>query len=619
MSKAPHHFTVGYQRLALLACLALYSTGCSKPAEEAGGGFAGYVGSGTCQECHPHQYALWANSSHARAERQILDTDQHAFSPPRLIEHASQQSQVHISNGVMYVSTMGRMTNQQPFPVERVIGYSPLQQFLSSAPGGRWQVHELAYASSENKWFDIYGNEDRRAGEYGHWTGRGMNWNAQCAFCHNTRVHKNYDPATDTYKTALAEQAVGCESCHGPLRNHNEWRQKHRGNNMAEPNPPRLSRSLSMEMCGTCHARRTELTGNFPPGDSFFDHFSLEILGETSRWHADGQVNDEVYEYASFMGTRMHQAGVTCRDCHRADSGTGDTLCMRCHSGGNPKFPTAPTISPSTHTFHKPGQPGSACVDCHMPTSVFMQCDARHDHSYPIPDPLLTKELGIPNACTQCHTNQPVQWTISYVDKWYGKRMDRYHRERTRVVAAGLRGDPYAIEGLLSLLQNAKEPPYWRAVAASLLGRVSPNQPIKSGLIRALNDSHPLPREKAAKALEPSLQIQDFEVISALTRKLDDESRSVRIAAAWVLRGSIDPNSRAGRELLEYLRQSADQPSGQFRLAVYYFARRNLTMAIEHLDKAIAWDPFSPVFPEVRSQMLEISESAKNGGSESSN
>ena len=37
------------------------------------------------------------------------------------------------------------------------------------------------------------------------------------------------------------------------------------------------------------------------------------------RWYPDGQIKDEDYEFASFLGSKMYQAGVTCLDCHPRD------------------------------------------------------------------------------------------------------------------------------------------------------------------------------------------------------------------------------------------------------------------------------------------------------------
>ena len=195
---------------------------------EGGKAFAGYVGPESCRPCHQTQYDLWYHSGHGFAQRPIQPgVDRTAFESARKFEHASQTSQVRIQDGQYQIVTLGFRSNVEPYQIERAIGYEPLRQFLTPAPGGRWQVHEAAYDPKSNQWFNIYGNEDRQPGEYGHWTGRGMNWNSRCASCHNTRLLKNYDEATDSYHTTMAEMGVGCEACHGPLQGHVDWRRAH--------------------------------------------------------------------------------------------------------------------------------------------------------------------------------------------------------------------------------------------------------------------------------------------------------------------------------------------------------------------------------------------------------
>jgi hypothetical protein len=44
-----------------------------------------------------------------------------------------------------------------------------------------------------------------------------MNWNSMCAHCHMTGYQKNYDAATDAYKSTWVEHGVGCIQCHGPI------------------------------------------------------------------------------------------------------------------------------------------------------------------------------------------------------------------------------------------------------------------------------------------------------------------------------------------------------------------------------------------------------------------
>jgi hypothetical protein len=199
------------------------------------------------------------------------------------------------------------------------------------------------------------------------------------------------------------------------------------------------------------------LTGEFKPGDSFFDHFSLEILDESGRWYPDGQVKDEDYEFASFLGSRMMQSGVQCRDCHRAHSGEGNALCLRCRQGKDPGFTNAPAINPAEHGHHKLNGKGGECTGCHMPVTVYMQRHPRHDHSFTIPDPLLTKELGIPNACNRCHADKSVDWAVKYAEQWYGAKMDRHTRERAQWIGAALRGEESAKAKLTGMLSGGTE------------------------------------------------------------------------------------------------------------------------------------------------------------------
>jgi tetratricopeptide (TPR) repeat protein len=496
--------------------------------------------------------------------------------------------------------TLGFQSNIAPYKVERVIGQSPLRQFLTPAGGGRWQVHEVAYDPKAKDWFDVYGDEDRRSGEWGHWTGRGMNWNSRCAYCHNTGFHKGYDEDADSYHTTMAESAVGCEACHGPLSAHNEWRKEHPGTSQADPTLHSLSRSQTMDVCGSCHSRRDELTEEFRPGESFYDHFSLEILDEAERWFPDGQIKDEDYEFESFLSSRMYESGVHCRDCHRSDSGKGNDLCMRCHQGNFPGFTNAPVINPSEHGHHKLTDRGGECIGCHMPVTVYMQRHPRHDHGFTVPDPLLTKELGIPNACNRCHSDKTTDWSIGYAEKWYGSKMDRPSRGRTRAIAAALQGDPSAKQALLAVLLSGSRresrirpaSPYWRAVAANFLYRWASEAEVRAALLKGLTDPEPLVREKAVLALEG--QTTDQNMMTALRPMLADSVRSVRIASAWVIRSTLDPSCRAAHELEQALDLEADQPRGQYRKAMFLIARGESAEALAHLQKATNWDQFSP-------------------------
>ena len=100
-------------------------------------------------------------------------------------------------------------------------------------------------------------------------------------------------------------------------------------------------------------------------------------LLDEGMYHADGQIQDEVYVYRFFMQSKMQHKGVTCSDCHEPHSlklrQEGNGVCLQCHVAN--KFDT------KKHHFHQADSKGALCADCHMPAENYMVVDPRHDHS----------------------------------------------------------------------------------------------------------------------------------------------------------------------------------------------------------------------------------------------
>ena len=558
--------------------------------------FPRYAGSESCRECHPAEWEQWRTSNHGLAERPVSPAlDKLAFDPPRTFQHGTQSTEVVFAAGHFGIRTLGFGSVISNYPVDRVIGNHPLRQFLTPIGGGRWQTHEATYDPITNKWFNVYGSEDRVPGEWGNWTGRGMNWNAMCAYCHNTRLRKNYDPATDTYHTTMAEQTVGCEACHGPMKDHGEWRRKFPDKDKYPKDPTIVKFSVAQVRgtCGACHSRRHDLTGDFHPGESYFDHYSLTMVDETDTYYPDGQVRDEDYAFASFISSYMRQANIRCIDCHQPHTAKrllpGNDLCMRCHNGG---LTNAPIIDPVKHSFHSATNSGFLCTGCHMPQTTYMQVHHRHDHGFTIPDPLLTKQFGIPNACNRCHTDKTTEWSLEFCEKWYGKKMDRHYRARSQWLARAKQGDDAVRTNITWMIRNETNY-FWQAAAANFTGRWLDDGEVRSALLGALKSEHPLVREKATRALEPLAAARRPDITAALAPLLDDPLRSVRHAAAWALRSTVDLQSRAGEDLLHALTFNADQPAGQLQLGAFCVAREDWPRALEHFRAAVNWDPNS--------------------------
>ena len=557
--------------------------------------FAQYAGSQSCRECHPDQFAKWQQSHHGLAERKPdARIDDAAFVPAHTFTHGSQSTTVSKQNGDYILTTLGFGNKVAPYKVERVIGHDPLRQFLVDGGGGRLQAMEACFDPRQGDWFDVYDNEDRKPGEWGHWTGRGMVWNQMCATCHNTRLRKNYDAAADSYHTTMAEMSVSCESCHGPMKAHNEWQKTNRGVK-GDPTLTKWTRDQHTENCAGCHARRGEITGDFVPGESFWDHYHLTTTDQGDTYFPDGQIRDENYEFSSFLSSRMHNAGVRCMDCHDMHSMKtilpGNQLCMRCHTQGG--FPNAPVILPEAHSFHQTTSTGNQCVNCHMPQTVYMQRHPRHDHGFTIPDPLLTKQFNVPNACNKCHTDKTTDWALEATQKWWGDKMNRKTRTRATLIAKARQGDDEARDGLVELL-GSDEIPHWKASATLLLDRWIDQTAVQTAVSAQLQHAHPLVRTSAIRTLEPLLQ--NGSIRSSIEPLLDDPVRGVRVSAAWALRDSLHLDSAAGKDLRHMLDLNADQPAGQMQLAQFEFSRRNTSVAIKHMETAIRWDPNSPPF-----------------------
>ena len=168
-------------------------------------------------------------------------------------------------------------------------------------------------------------------------------------------------------------------------------------------------------VCARCHARRTQIGQDDDPSAPLGQSHLLALL-DAPLYHADGQILDEVFEYGSFLQSRMHERGVTCADCHDPHSGhlraEGNALCAQCHQPSH--------YDTQSHHHHTVGSDTPRCVQCHMLARNYMVVHRRHDHSFRVPRPDLSVALGTPDTCTDCHRDHGAQWSANVVAKWLG-------------------------------------------------------------------------------------------------------------------------------------------------------------------------------------------------------
>lgn len=555
----------------------------------------------SCQECHEEIFQAWAATDHALANRVVTPgITQAAFASHPTIADGGARFDLAWQDGqprMMERREDGTKVEYQP---TFILGHKPLWQPLVPGPGNRWQPTDMAYDVKRHEWFNIFGQENRRPGEWGHWTGRGMSWNSMCAQCHMTGYRKNYNPTTDSYSSRWVEHGIGCIQCHGAMPADHKYLAKGstRPPDTPKPAPFFGRRERMMQTCAPCHARNEPLTDTFQPGDNYFDHYRVVLPTDPALYYPDGQQRDEVFNWTSFLTSRMGgHGGVTCLDCH--DPHTTKTilpidnnqLCLQCHAAPGrvqPNGTRAVPIDPLAHSHHKEGSTGNSCVACHMPTTAYMQRAPRHDHGWLIPDPLLNQELGIPDACSRCHTDQTVAWNTAATEQWYGPRMETRQRRRTRAVAAIQTSRAGAIDGLLALWPQ-EDIPAWRAAFLELLAPHADDPRVTALAREALGSTDPLVRSQAVRLLGRLPEQK-----SALRPLLDDPVRLVRLDAAWALSADLAADSPARRELDAQLQLGLDQPGGRLLLGQDLANRGRFDEAVAQMRQAVEWDPHSP-------------------------
>ena len=577
---------VSARLVSVLALLVLGPMGCF--GDRSGSSVpqvASYVGSGACEKCHEQAVARFAGSDHDLAMQPANEHTVLGNFDDATFEQGDVRTRFFRRGSEFWVETAGPAGDIDSFRVAYTFGYDPLQQYLIEFPAGRYQCLTVVWDVKEKRWYSLYPDSPPRPGEWLHWTGTAANWNGMCAECHSTRLEKNYDLDTRSYATTWTEIDVSCEACHGPASLHVDWarriyttgrRPSGLGDDAAQgllvSAPASRSQNGQLTMCGPCHARRALLTDLVPgEGADPLDVFVPALL-EEGLYFADGQIQDEVYVYSSFLQSLMYRRGVRCSDCHDPHStklrAEGNALCLRCHDPLKFDQPS--------HHHHKMELDGrqsdaSLCVRCHMPERTYMGIDLRADHSLRVPRPDLSIELGTPNACAQtdCHSDRTPEWLDAEFRKRHPAALQPHYGS---AFAAARANQADAGAELVELALQDSVSDIVHATALSLLEHFPETDGAARVIERGLSHTGPLVRLAAAS----EARLLGEKGLFLLRPLLADSIRAVRIATARTLVESLGPGvlasvdateRRAFEELETATRYSADLADGAFNWA----------------------------------------------------
>jgi len=229
-----------------------------------------------------------------------------------------------------------------------------------------------------------------------------------------------------------------------------------------------------------------------------------------------------------------------------------------------------------------------------MRTETYMGIDDRRDHSFRIPRPDLSEQHGVPNACSDCHSDKTAKWAGDQIKARFPQsRLGEPHF--ADALAPSWQGVPVP-EKLLALAGDVQKPPIVRASALATLAAVS-TEAIARTAAPHLGDSDPLVR-RAAIGVQRGASPQDR--VLRLVELLDDPVRSVRIDVARYLvdapiarlpQGYAERFSKVFRDFRSSLRATADFPETQMVLAGVALTTRQFEAANAAFREATVLDP----------------------------
>jgi predicted CXXCH cytochrome family protein len=455
----------------------------------------GYVGSASCQACHPDHHASWARTFHATmtqrpSEGTVLgrfDGSEVRYGVDRArVFRDGERFLMEFTTGggaprtAAVALTVGSRRYQQYFETDAAKGTFTRLPILWHVALERWLPLETVFLGP-----DVDG--------LGH---NAATWNENCILCHNTGPRPGMlnvkDPARlqqgARFDSEVGELGIACEACHGPGGSHAAEMRGPIARAVFAPShvvdPRAITQQQALGMCGQCHgARLPEPIGRlhawftsgptFRPGDDLLAHVT-PIRRDTPvrggdpeafslRFWGDGTARLTAYEYQGIVDSKCHDGGeLTCMHCHTMHGGdpkgqlrpdrAGDAMCTQCHEAIARDVPA--------HTHHAAGSAGSACVACHMPKIVYGILDVHRSHRIDSPDAARDGEAGRPHACTLCHVDRPLAWAADTMRGWYGER-HRAPRQRAD-------GAPLELPDAMATLFAGDAAA--RAVAAKALG-----------------------------------------------------------------------------------------------------------------------------------------------------
>jgi predicted CXXCH cytochrome family protein len=407
-----------------------------------------YVGSASCQPCHPSHYESWQRTFHRTMTQQASESAVVGDFSGVSFTYEGVTSRFLHEGGRFFMETLDGQGHMRRQEVVRTVGSRRVQQYLTRE-GDRYMRLPLAWDIEGKSWFHLAGGFLDPDGQ--DFNSHRSLWDGNCIFCHNVKPRPGYDWQAGRFDSHVAELGIACEACHGPgaehvSRNHLPLRRYYLHYSKADDpsivDPMRLESLKQMQVCGHCHGQRLPapidrirqfLSDGDPytAGDDLSEYTRplyrgshLEGVDVKLRFWKDGTPRLTAYEYQGLLMSKDFQrGGLTCQHCHTMHGGDprgmiteekrGPEACQSCHA--------EIVAHAAEHSRHREGSTGTDCYSCHMPKVTYGIRGIHPTHRIEVPEPSKAWRYEMPEACTLCHTDRSARWAAESLRKQQGQ------------------------------------------------------------------------------------------------------------------------------------------------------------------------------------------------------
>lgn len=567
---------------------------------------AAYVSNAKCLTCHQTEANLWQDSDHRWAMDTMRTESVRGDFSNQTFSEGEFKAFFFKKDNRYFVKVTEHLGDTNTYEAIYTFGWRPLQQYLFKTDKGRLQAFPVAWDTEKKRWFSCQNFPLAKSGDWLHWKGEAYTGNSRCISCHTTNFTKDFNPKTNEYHSKWSEAMVSCQSCHGPGAHHVNWAES-KGikkwwitkqsdhpyglipNFLASDRVP--ASEAKIQDCMPCHSLREQFQ-EFKPGTGTLYDFFGPLLVSPERYHLDGQIREENYEWGSFMQSKMFQKGVSCKDCHDVHSlkvkSKENSLCTSCHQHPPQTFETP------AHTKH-PVSANLKCWDCHMPQTTYMGNDPRRDHRFHIPISYEDTTLGIPNACEKCHSNQGKEWVREKLRNWPSLPK----REAISTQYIGVFTGRVSTADIAELQNILNSPLFSDFNKATLVnGANHTGIPLpKNFNLQQFQSMHPVLKATYCQNFKES-NPEDFPFLkdcfedSVFLVRQKGFQAYLQFLNKNILGLSAATTAKVEQEYVGYLNFNSDSPLGNMNAGLYWLNKTNPAKAIEHFQNSLTIDPY---------------------------